>query len=590
MTHLVVVDGSNLFMRNYHGLKAQDLRTESGHPTWGTYGYFKSLSSLSQLLSPTHLVVAWDFGKSAKRHLLDPNYKMNRTSTREDDLALQLDDTQRLEVLLGIKSYGEPGVEADDIIADVVFQWEHQVDGVIIVSGDHDMEQLISDRVVVMKPPSKSGGAPSLRDLEWVQETYPGVPPPRLPEIWALQGDCQPTGTEVTVRRRRYETDHHKWGPGGCSDYYQLVGVPIEEIQVGDRVLSRTDGRNVIETVEANNSFEFSGDLVDIKTDSGRTSQYTPRHRCMATLGSLQDKPVVYLMRRGNNYRVGKSTLKDQLLAGRRVVEGADSLWVLEACESESEALLREQFISHQYNIPTLVFRDQSRQARLDEFWELVGDQTEVGDQCLRDFGRDPLLPYLDTVGQRLPSKYLGEVRAANLLPGMSVRVFSGGDTRNTCTSELEQIEVVDLTPFQGVVHGLSVSGSQMYVADHILTHNSSDDIPGVPRVGPKTALKLIQTYGNLGGVLVSQESKLDGYRDRVRLNHQLIQLTPGVSRFQKPLGWAEWPPVPPDTDKLKLTLEALEFLSLWEMYLTNTLWHKEKIGTRLNDVVHEDQ
>lgn len=307
MTHLVVVDGSNLFMRNYHGLKAQDLRTESGHPTWGTYGYFKSLSSLSQLLSPTHLVVAWDFGKSAKRHLLDPNYKMNRTSTREDDLALQLDDTQRLEVLLGIKSYGEPGVEADDIIADVVFQWEHQVDGVIIVSGDHDMEQLISDRVVVMKPPSKSGGAPSLRDLEWVQETYPGVPPPRLPEIWALQGD-------------------------------------------------------------------------------------------------------------------------------------------------------------------------------------------------------------------------------------------------------------------------------------------SSDDIPGVPRVGPKTALKLIQTYGNLGGVLVSQESKLDGYRDRVRLNHQLIQLTPGVSRFQKPLGWAEWPPVPPDTDKLKLTLEALEFLSLWEMYLTNTLWHKEKIGTRLNDVVHEDQ
>ena len=115
MTHLVVVDGSNLFMRNYHGLKAQDLRTESGHPTWGTYGYFKSLSSLSQLLSPTHLVVAWDFGKSAKRHLLDPNYKMNRTSTREDDLALQLDDTQRLEVLLGIKSYGEPGVEAEHV-------------------------------------------------------------------------------------------------------------------------------------------------------------------------------------------------------------------------------------------------------------------------------------------------------------------------------------------------------------------------------------------------------------------------------------------------------------------------------------------
>jgi DNA polymerase-1 len=86
--------------------------------------------------------------------------------------------------ILGIPFVRIEGIEADDLIASLV----RQIDGdVLIVSGDHDLLQLVSDTVVVGHP-SVGTGVEALQGVVDVLERY-GVAPDHLAELWALTGD-----------------------------------------------------------------------------------------------------------------------------------------------------------------------------------------------------------------------------------------------------------------------------------------------------------------------------------------------------------------------------------------------------------------
>ena len=194
---LLIIDGHNVFIRAYSGLKRQDLRNSAGFPTYGIYGALNTVAGMVRRYEPTHMLVAFDHGRSSKRRAIDPKYKANRIKSKEDrekegpdEFRPQLDLFFETCLRLGIPHLRLRDVEADDIIAKAVTEFGPVFDEVVIVSADHDIQQLIRENVRVVKPSLGQSRAikEEVFDIESVREEW-GVDPWRLPEIWALTGD-----------------------------------------------------------------------------------------------------------------------------------------------------------------------------------------------------------------------------------------------------------------------------------------------------------------------------------------------------------------------------------------------------------------
>jgi len=199
---LLLFDGHNIFIRSFSGLMRQGLSAPDGSTTWGAYGAFNVITSMVRKYEPTHLLIAFDKGRSSKRLSIDPEYKANRHKKREEDkprspmddafsqdFRPQMDMFKNLCLKNGLPFLSLNDVEADDIIATAALSFVNVFDKIVIVSADHDLHQLIRNNIVVVKP------SISYRDVE--EEVYDtqtiinewGVEPKRLPEIWALMGD-----------------------------------------------------------------------------------------------------------------------------------------------------------------------------------------------------------------------------------------------------------------------------------------------------------------------------------------------------------------------------------------------------------------
>jgi len=197
---LLVFDGHNIFIRSFSGLMRQGLSAPDGSGTWGIFGAFNVVASLIRKYEPSHVLVAFDKGRSYKRLAIDPEYKANRKRNADkpispvndafsQDFKPQLAMFQHLCLRNGLPYMQLQDVEADDIIATTVLRNAATFDKVVIVSADHDLHQLVRPNITVVKP------SISYRDIE--EEIYDmdsvmaewGVEPWRLPEIWALMGD-----------------------------------------------------------------------------------------------------------------------------------------------------------------------------------------------------------------------------------------------------------------------------------------------------------------------------------------------------------------------------------------------------------------
>lgn len=186
---LLVIDGSNLFHRSYHALLKQALANNE-QPTFAVYGTINTIASICRFELPTHVVVVFDWGKSAYRLAIWPKYKAGRPTSNivdYEDSENQMTVAQDLISKFGMQVWREKDVEADDIIATVVERFKSEVDDVVIVTGDKDLRQLVDSNVVVAHP-SLGAKVESRWDQERVVDHY-GVAPYRLPEIWALCGD-----------------------------------------------------------------------------------------------------------------------------------------------------------------------------------------------------------------------------------------------------------------------------------------------------------------------------------------------------------------------------------------------------------------
>ena len=143
--------------------------------------------------------------------------------------------------------------------------------------------------------------------------------------------------------------------------------VVIEEVQVGDKILSYRNGKNVYQTVtKVVPSNETEG--IKVTTKSGKSITMTYRHQLWASLPKLSDEQtIVYLMyREGYGYRVGITnkgydSTGDNNISSRLNQESASKLWILDVCNSREDAHLKEIAYSLHYGIPTTVFNWKGR-------------------------------------------------------------------------------------------------------------------------------------------------------------------------------------------------------------------------------------
>jgi DNA polymerase I len=182
----MLLDGNSLAFRAFYALPAENFKTQGGLTTNAVYGFTAMLINLLRDEAPTHVAAAFDVSRQTFRSDRYPDYKANRSST-PDEFHGQIEITKEVLVALGITVLSEPGFEADDLIATLATQAEAAGYRVLVVTGDRDSLQLVSDSVTVLYP--RKGVSELTRFTpEAVLEKY-GLTPRQYPDFAALRGD-----------------------------------------------------------------------------------------------------------------------------------------------------------------------------------------------------------------------------------------------------------------------------------------------------------------------------------------------------------------------------------------------------------------
>jgi DNA polymerase I len=181
---LFLIDGNSLAYRAFFALP-EEMSTSDGRPTNAIYGFASMLAKLLVDHQPAAGIVVWDAGMSGREQEYEP-YKAQRRS-RPDLLREQWPHLEPMAEAFGFLNTRVEGYEADDVIAALVEKARDAGIRVMVVSGDRDVYQVVTDRVRVM---TTSRGITDTRiyDREGVVERY-GVPPELVPDLIGLKGD-----------------------------------------------------------------------------------------------------------------------------------------------------------------------------------------------------------------------------------------------------------------------------------------------------------------------------------------------------------------------------------------------------------------
>ena len=183
---LMLLDGNSLAFRAFYALPAENFKTQGGLTTNAVYGFTAMLINLLRDEGPTHIAAAFDVSRETFRKDKYPEYKAGRSAT-PDEFRGQIDITKEVLVALGITVLAEAGFEADDLIATLATQAEDEGYRVLVVTGDRDALQLVSDDVTVLYP-IKGVSELTRFTPEAVANKY-GLTPTQYPDFAALRGD-----------------------------------------------------------------------------------------------------------------------------------------------------------------------------------------------------------------------------------------------------------------------------------------------------------------------------------------------------------------------------------------------------------------
>ncbi|MFB7309150.1 DNA polymerase I [Streptomyces sp. NPDC056192] len=183
---LLLMDGHSLAYRAFFALPAENFTTGAGQPTNAVYGFASMLANTLRDEAPTHFAVAFDVSRRTWRSQEFPEYKANRSKT-PDEFKGQVELIGELLDAMHADRFAVDGFEADDVIATLATQAEAAGFEVLIVTGDRDSFQLITDNVTVLYP-TKGVSELTRFTPEKVEEKY-GLTPQQYPDFAALRGD-----------------------------------------------------------------------------------------------------------------------------------------------------------------------------------------------------------------------------------------------------------------------------------------------------------------------------------------------------------------------------------------------------------------
>lgn len=177
---LYLIDGSSYIYRAYYAIR--HLSSPKGFPTNALYGFTQMLLKVLKDRDPDHLAVVFDVGRQTFRTKLYPEYKANRAAMPED-LVPQIGPIKEMVRAFNIPVLEKEGFEADDIIGAIARQCEAKGMKVVVVTGDKDLMQIVTDQVTLLDTmKDKTTGIPE------VLERF-GVKPGLVVDILGLAGD-----------------------------------------------------------------------------------------------------------------------------------------------------------------------------------------------------------------------------------------------------------------------------------------------------------------------------------------------------------------------------------------------------------------
>lgn len=290
---------------------------------------------------------------------------------------------------------------------------------------------------------------------------------------------CQPAGTMVLkVIDPRCRT----LGRGAKA---LLKEVPIEEIKNGDRVVSYNPYESVVRkrgrSVKVTNRM-YDGKMFSVSAD-GKTTQCTSEHQFSIRMDrSRSNSQIVYLMRKGDRWRIGHVALFNTRgfgLSVRLTDEDGDEAWAISLEKDRLSAKITEQVLSCKFCIPTThwevdiygVGKKFRTKEGISEIYDRIGsDRINAGARSLlSEYGRQIEYPLIRRGAEwRFSRVRTRAVRACNLMAEiMQVPIPSIGDDFKWAS-----INSVLSRPFIGQVYSMDVHKDHHYVADGIITHN----------------------------------------------------------------------------------------------------------------------
>ena len=275
---------------------------------------------------------------------------------------------------------------------------------------------------------------------------------------------CQPTGTMITME-------------GGNQK-------PIEELKMGDKVVSYSKresrfagSRNQGSEVLGIEYRTYKGKIYTIKAN-GRETKATPEHDWYVRFNNKStDLCVVYMMRKGNKFRIGWCQLfynnGGSHVLQRMRLEDADDIWILKTFENRKEASLHESYVAAKYGLPLIMFKSKGQEGHydqegLDKVFKKLGDLSIRANNCLKGHNRLIQYPfYSKSLGVSRGGSRVFKIATCNLIKEiMSVPIYNGNKKVEWAPIEIQK------SKYTGKVYSLSVKHNNTYIADGIATHN----------------------------------------------------------------------------------------------------------------------
>lgn len=344
MKRLFLVDSSSLFFRAFYAIRP--LTSPMGLPVNAIYGYLSMILKLIKDEHPDYLAFCYDRKEPSFRKDIYSEYKSNRTEMPED-LVKQMPYIKSVSDLLGIKSYEEPGFEADDLIG-CLSEWGlAQNLAVYIVSGDKDFAQLVKENVFLYD--TMKG---TCLDAKGVVEKW-GVKPEQFIDYLAIVGDASDNIPGVKGV-----------GPKGAIKLIEEYGT-LENVYAN---IDKIEGKLKDKLVESKDKAILSKILVTIKTDCLKN----------VNLGdlsyALNSNPALDAWLDELNFKTFKKTIADLAALPPVSAKDADIIESTVVVKTQSPVIPPVRYVREDKSEQTSLNLDSVK--RIEEVTELASEES----------------------------------------------------------------------------------------------------------------------------------------------------------------------------------------------------------------------